>query len=149
MKKNIIIFAFVLLAGVYANAQAYNIDDSKIALDGYSPVSYVDLQLAQKGNKAFSSEYQGVKYFFTSPDQKKLFDKSPEKYLPQYGGWCATGVAVGAKFRTDPNKFLVKNGKLYLFLNSVEVDAQQLWNEGGHEAMTQKANQNWPQLKNK
>lgn len=124
----------------------YNIDDSNIAMDGYSPVSYLDLGLAQKGNKSIMSEYKGVKYYFTSAEQKATFDKNPDKYLPQYGGWCATGIAVGAKFRIDPNKFLVDNGKYYLFLNSVEVDALELWNKNGSKEMTKKADENWPKL---
>lgn len=133
--------------GVYA--QAFNTDDSKIALNGYSPVSYLDLQLAQRGSKDYSTEYDGVKYFFTSTEQKKTFEANPKKYLPQYGGWCATGIAIGAKFRTDPNKFLVKDGKYYVFLNSIEVDALQVWNEKGHDAMVKNANENWKKLKSK
>ena len=141
--------AFVMVNSAWAQSKTeYNIDDSKIALQGYSPVSYLDLNLAQRGVKDISSEFQGVKYFFVDKDQKKKFDANPGKYLPQYGGFCATGIAVGAKFRTDPNKFLVKDGKLYLFLNSIEVDAKQLW-MADVKGMTTKANNNWPQLKGK
>ena len=139
----------IVLCALSAGAQAYNTDDSKIALSGYSPVSYLDLQLAQRGSKEFVSEVNGIKYFFTSVEQKSTFDENPEKYQPQYGGWCATGVAVGAKFRVDPNKFVVKDGKYYLFLNSVEVDALQLWNEKGHKNMVKNANENWKTLKSK
>ncbi|MEQ9230967.1 MAG: YHS domain-containing (seleno)protein [Cyclobacteriaceae bacterium] len=140
----------VLSLAIHAQDKKYhNIDDSNIALDGYSPVSYLDLRLAQKGSKNFMSEYKSVKYYFTSQEQKALFDKTPEKYLPQYGGWCATGIAVGAKFRTDPNKFLVENGKYYLYLNSIEVDALELWNKSGSKEMTMKANENWKTLKSK
>ena len=143
--------ALMLLASmsVFAQSKAeYNIDDSKIALQGYSPVSYLDLNLAQRGDKNIMSEHKGVKYFFTDKDQKKKFDANPTKYLPQFGGYCATGIAVGAKFRTDPNKFLVENGKLYLFLNSIEVDAKQLW-MADKKGMSKKANANWPSLKRK
>lgn len=139
----------LLLGTIGAYAQAINTDDSKIALNGYSPVSYLDLQLAQRGSKEYVTEHDGVKYFFTSPEQKKRFDANPGKYLPQYGGWCATGIAVGAKFRTDPNKFLVKGDKYYVFLNSIEVDALQVWNEKGHNAMVKSANENWEKLKSR
>lgn len=125
---------------------SYNTDDSKIALQGYSPVSYLDLGLAQKGLKAHKSTYEGVAYYFTSVEQKKLFDANPKKYLPQYGGYCAFGIAVGAKFRVDPNKFIVKDGKYYLFLYDLEVDAQQLWLAGNHKELVQKANANWTKL---
>ncbi len=144
--KKLVILAMILSASLVVSAQEYNTDATKIALNGYSPVSYVDLNLAQRGLKEFKSEYNGMKYYFTSAEQKATFDKSPVKYLPQYGGWCATGIAVGAKFRTDPNKFLVDNGKLYVFLNDLEVDAKQLW-VADQKEMKKKAEKNWPDLK--
>lgn len=129
--------------------KAYNIDNSHIALQGYSPVSYVDLGLAQKGVKDFKSEYDKVIYYFTSIDQKEKFDQNPTKYLPQYGGYCAFGVYAGAKFRPNPNKFIVKDGKYFLFLYNLELDAQQLWlSENNHTKLVKKANDNWGQLKN-
>lgn len=128
-----------------AQSTDFNTDDTRIALDGYSPVSYLDLNLAQRGSKAFKSTYDGVHYYFTSADQKAKFDADPKRYVPQYGGYCATGIAVKGKFRTDPNKFLVRNGKLYLFLNNLEVDALQLWLENEAE-MTKKADANWPNM---
>ncbi|MEQ9402149.1 MAG: YHS domain-containing (seleno)protein [Cyclobacteriaceae bacterium] len=146
--KKLIVYTLILSVAFITNAQEHNTDATKIALDGYSPVSYVDLNLAQRGLKAYKSEYRGMNYYFTSSDQKNTFDKNPDKYLPQYGGWCATGIAVGAKFRTDPNKFLVENGKLYLFLNDLEVDAKQLW-IADSKGMKKKAEINWPGLKSK
>ncbi len=143
--------AVIFMASVNVFAQSkteYNIDDSKIALQGYSPVSYVDLNLAQRGDKDHMAEYKGVKYFFVDVDQKQKFQANPGGYLPEFGGYCATGIAVGAKFRVDPNKFLVKNGKLYLFLNSIEVDAKQLW-MADQKGMQKKAEGNWPKLKEK
>ncbi len=124
----------------------HNTDDSKIALQGYSPVSYLDLSIAQKGVKEYKASYEGLNYYFTSKDQKKKFEENPTKYLPQYGGYCAFGVSVGAKFRTDPNKFVVKDGKYFLFLYDLEVDAQQLWLNGNHEKLVTKADDNWVKL---
>lgn len=131
------------------NKMAYNIDDSTIALQGYSPVSYLDIGIAQKGLKEYKSTYNGVAYYFTSKEQKKTFEANPSKYLPQYGGYCAFGVSVGAKFRVDPNKFVVKNGKYYLFLYNLEVDAQQLWLNGNHNELVKKSNTNWTSLSKK
>lgn len=140
-----------MLTGTIAfaqNKQANNIDNSNIALQGYSPVSYLDLGLAQRGTKEYKSEYQKVVYYFTSAEQKATFDKNPSKYLPQYGGYCAFGVYAGAKFRVDPNKFIVKDGKYFLYLNNVELDAKQLWlKENNHKELVKKANENWRKLK--
>ena len=138
---------FITATGISQTAKSgYNTDDSKIALQGYSPVSYLDLGIAQKGLKEYKSTHDGLAYYFTSADQKKAFDKNPAKYMPQYGGYCAFGVSVGAKFRVDPNKFVVKEGKYYLFLYDVEVDAQQLWLAGNHKELVSKANSNWVKL---
>jgi YHS domain-containing protein len=126
-----------------------NIDDSKIALQGYSPVSYLDLGIAQKGLKTYKITYEGLNYYFTDEEQMKKFNANPNKYLPQYGGYCAFGVSVGAKFRVNPHKFIVKNGKYFLFLYDLEVDAQQLWLQGEHDELVTKANKNWEQLKSK
>lgn len=127
---------------------ANNIDNSNIALNGYSPVSYLDLGLAQRGDKKFKSEIEKVVYYFTSEEQKKNFDENPSKYKPQYGGYCAFGTYAGAKFRVDPNKFLVENGKYYLFLNNLELDAQQLWMmENNHAKLQEIADKNWNSLK--
>jgi YHS domain-containing protein len=138
----------VITSAVYAqNFKAnHNTDDSKIALSGYSPVSYLDLGIAQKGVKEYKASFDGLAYYFTTKDQKNKFEANPQKYLPQYGGYCAFGVSVGAKFRADPNKFVVKDGKYFLFLYDLEVDAQQLWLAGNHEKLVEKADGNWTKL---
>lgn len=152
MKSLSIIVATLLLStiGFAQNIETtHNTDDSKIALQGYSPVSYLDLGIAQKGLKEFKVTYDGLAYYLTSEDQKKSFEANPKKYLAQYGGYCAFGVSVGAKFRVDPNKFVVKDGKYFLFLYDLEVDAQQLWLAGNHKELVQKADANWPKLSKK
>lgn len=147
---SILIIAVVTANLTFAqDKKANNIDNSNIALLGYSPVSYLDLGIAQRGIKEFKTEHNKVVYYFTNADQKKKFDKNPSKYLPQYGGYCAFGVYAGAKFRPDPNKFIVKDGKYFLFLYNLELDAQQLWlAENNHNKLVSKANTNWSKLKN-
>lgn len=143
----ILIFSVAMAANTFAqDNMANNIDNSNIALQGFSPVSYADLGLAQRGKKEFKSEYKGVVYYFTSQDQKSSFDSNPSKYLPQYGGFCAFGMYAGAKFRVDPNKFISKNGKYYLFLNNVELDAKQLWLNENESTLIATANTNWKKL---
>lgn len=146
--KSLVIATMLLFTtlGFSQNKASQNIDDSKIALQGYSPVSYLDLNIAQKGLKEHKATYDGLTYYFTSEEQKKSFEANPKKYLPEYGGYCAFGVSVGAKFRVDPNKFVVKDGKYYLFLYNLEVDAQQLWLAGNHKELVSKANSNWNKL---
>ena len=148
-KLTLIACLFLTSLSTYGqDKKANNIDNSNIALQGYSPVSYLDLNLAQRGSKNYKSTYEGVTYYFTSEVQKNTFDGNPKKYLPQYGGYCAFGTYAGAKFRVDPNKFLVISNKYYLFLNNVELDAKQLWlKEKNDEKLISKANNNWKKLR--
>lgn len=149
IKSSIVILSLLVSTIAFAqDNKANNIDNSNIALQGYSPVSYLDLGIAQKGVKEYKSEYKKVIYYFTSAEQKSTFDRNPEKYLPQYGGFCAFGTYAGAKFRPDPNKFIVKNGKYFLYLYNLELDAQQLWlAENNHKKLVATANKNWKKLK--
>ncbi|MEO9511147.1 MAG: YHS domain-containing (seleno)protein [Flavobacteriaceae bacterium] len=148
LKLSIVMVALTFATNLSAqDKMANNIDNSNIALAGYSPVSYLDLGLAQRGNKAHKSEYKKVVYYFTSGEQKATFDKNPSKYLPQYGGFCAFGTYAGAKFRVAPTKFIVKDGKYYLYLNNVELDAKQLWlAENNHAKLKSVADANWKKL---
>ena len=147
VKSILVVSAILVSTFTFAqDKKAYKIDDSKIAVQGYSPVSYLDLGIAQVGLKEYKASYNGLNYYFTSQDQKKTFEANPTKYLPQYGGFCAFGVSVGAKFRVDPNKFLVKDGKYFLFLYDLEVDAQQLWLAGKHKDLLSTADTNWNKL---
>ncbi|MEQ6124045.1 YHS domain-containing (seleno)protein [Pseudotenacibaculum sp. MALMAid0570] len=144
-----IIFILTSALGFSQNKKENNIDDSNIALQGYSAVSYLDMGLAQRGTKQFKTIHNKIAYYFTSAEQKEKFDKNPTKYLPQYGGFCAFGVYVGAKFRVDPNKFVISNGKYYLFLNDLEVDAKQLWISEKEPKLIKTANKNWKSLRSK
>lgn len=146
----LIVGAIALLISMSISGQdkmANNIDNSNIALLGYSSVSYLDLGIAQKGLKEYKSEHEKVIYYFTSKEQKAKFDKNPSKYKPQYGGFCAFGTYAGAKFRSDPNKFIVKDGKYFLFLYDLNLDAQQLWlAENNHANLKSVADKNWIKL---
>ncbi len=148
LKASLLLVAVLFASTLFAqDKMANNIDNSNIHLQGYSPVSYLDLGIAQKGIKAHKSEYEKVIYYFTSAEQKATFDKNPAKYKPQYGGFCAFGTYAGAKFRPDPNKFIVKDGKYFLFLYDLNLDAQQLWlAEKNHNKLVSVANKNWSKL---
>jgi len=147
-KTSLLLLAFLFTITISAqDRMANNVDNSTIHLQGYSPVSYLDLGIAQKGLKEFKSVHEKIVYYFTSAEQKSTFDKKPNKYKPQYGGFCAFGIYAGAKFRPDPNKFIVKDGKYFLFLYDLNLDAQQLWlNEKNHNNLVTGADKNWKKL---
>jgi YHS domain-containing protein len=94
---------------------AVNVDSKGVILKGYDVVAYFKQGTPLKGDPAIESTYQGVTYLFASSANKADFDKDPAKYVPQYGGFCAYGVANGAIFPIEsPTAFTVYKGKLYI-----------------------------------
>ncbi len=164
MKKLTLLFALVLTvtslsisnavftgekktSEVRSAIENYNLDDTRIGLRGYSPVSYFEKGMAERGNKQFKAEFGGINYYFTSAAQRQKFLRTPEKFEPAFGGWCAFGMSVEGRFRIDPEKFKIVNGRLYVFLNNIEVDARALWEkDGDDEKLTRKAAAFWQQV---
>lgn len=133
-------------AGTEAAAiQHYNLSSDKVALSGYDPVTYFTLSKALKGRKEISTSHHGVTYQFTSEETRKLFSDNPDKYLPTYGGWCATAMAKGEKVEVDPTNFKVTNGRLFLFFKAFYANAIKDWNKD-EPKLTIKADSNWKKL---
>ena len=88
---------------------------SNQAIDGYDVVAYFTQKAPLKGNESYSYEWKGANWSFASEENKKLFVENPEKYVPQYGGYCAFAVSKGFTASTDPTTFEIIEGKLYLF----------------------------------
>lgn len=92
----------------------FNGDQNGVILKGYDPVAYFKQKKAVKGDPKYSSSYGGATYYFASADDKGAFDKTPAKYVPQYGGYCAYSMTKRKLSDIDPNVFFVYNGKLYV-----------------------------------
>lgn len=118
----------------------------RVAVDGYDIVAYFTENKAVKGTPALASSYRGVKYQFSSENNRAAFAKNPEKYLPTYGGWCASAMgAKGTKVEIDPANFKVSGGRLFLFYKDFFSDALKDWNK--HEKEWEPAaDQNWKKL---
>ena len=84
------------------------------AINGYDSVAYFTQNAPVKGLDAHTFEYKGAKWKFSSAANLELFKANPEKYAPQYGGYCAYGVANDSLVKVDPSQFTVLDGKLYL-----------------------------------
>lgn len=115
---------------------------SNAALNGYDPVAFFTESKPVNGSPFISAEYKGVTYYFANEEHKKLFTAVPEEYAPQYGGYCAYGVALGKLFPVDISTWQVVDGKLYLNLNP---EILKKFNEdlGGNVS---KAEKHWPDL---
>jgi YHS domain-containing protein len=110
---------------------------------GYDVVSYFNNE-AVEGDSKFSVTLDGVKYKFTSQDHLDLFKTNPEKYIPQYGGYCAYAMGEsGKKVGIDPKTFEIRDGKLYLFYNAWGTNTLELWLENDVKGLQKKADQNW------
>lgn len=118
------------------------VDDKGIAIHGYDPVSFF-AGAGKPGVEQFSSKYHGATYLFADAADKAKFDAKPEAYVPQFGGYCAYGTAVGKKFRTEPDTGTVVGGKLYF---NKDKSIQATWNKDIPGYIT-KANNNWPAVK--
>lgn len=88
------------------------------ALKGYCPASYLLAGKAVKGDPAHQAVYMGEVYYLANAEAKKAFDADPLRYLPQFGGLCATvlGGTYGRRVPGDPEIFEVVDGKVYLFV---------------------------------
>jgi YHS domain-containing protein len=97
---------------------------SDTAILGYDTVAYFTDGKPAKGQDAFAFDWMGAKWKFASQAHLDLFKASPEKYAPQYGGYCAYGVSQDNLVNIEPDKFKVLDGKLYL---NYDADVQAKW----------------------
>ncbi|NOT94079.1 YHS domain-containing (seleno)protein [Ferruginibacter sp.] len=95
-----------------------------IAIKGYDPVAYFLQHTAVEGSHGFTADWSGSKWKFISQANLDSFKISPEKYAPQFGGYCAYGCSEGHKSPTDPNAWTVTGNKLYLNYN---LKVKELW----------------------
>lgn len=104
-----------LMLALSSLAQNSKISTSNgLAIKGYDPVAYFLQQKAIEGADAFSFDWNGAKWKFISQANVDSFKLAPEKYAPQYGGYCAYGCSEGHKSPTDPNAWTIIDNKLYL-----------------------------------
>ncbi len=124
---------------------AINIDAENIAVQGYDVVSYFAKSTPEKGKDMFTAKHNGATYHFAKEIHRDAFVGNPDKYAPQYGGFCAMGAALNKKFDADPTAWKIIDNKLYLNLNA---DVQSKWTPSA-QANIDKANMLWSDIKDK
>ena len=97
--------------------------DRHLMLFGYDVVSYFTEGHERAGNPAIKSEYKGVTFRFSKAENKALFDAAPEKYIPQFGGYCTNGIVYGIPWGGDADTWEMIGGKLYIFGGKGSHDA--------------------------
>lgn len=124
MKKIILSVAIVLFA-VYSHAQKSDVFINKgYAANGYDVVAYFNQGKPVEGKKTFLYQWYNAYWLFSTKQNLDSFSHNPERYAPQFGGYCAYGVSEGHKATTQPDAWTIVNNKLYLNYNK---DVRDLW----------------------
>ncbi len=113
-----------------------------VALRGYDAVAYFTAGKPQKGQAQYSYEYKSSTFHFASEANRRAFMEAPDKYAPQFGGYCAYGTAQGYKVSTQPDAFAIVKDKLYLNYNKKVQEIWRLDVPGNVE----RAEKNWPEV---
>ena len=139
------IFVFLFVAH---SSTAFALDEintpwfSNVAIEGYDPVAYFLESKPVEGSKSYQSKWSGASWHFKSAENKALFEADPEKYAPQYGGYCAWAASQNTVAGIEPEQWTIVDGKLYLNYNE-EVKGQWLVDTTKHILDGDK---NWPGL---
>jgi hypothetical protein len=131
----------LLTTSVYTQQTKYCSKEG-IAIKGYDPVAYFLQQQAVEGSDSFSTEWSASKWKFISQANLDSFKQAPQKYAPQYGGFCAYGLSENHKSPTDPKAWTIVDNKLYLNYNP---KVKEMWLKDT-AAKIKAANTYWPAL---
>lgn len=140
MTAAVVMLAVSAVAG--SPVESVNKDHHGIALKGYDPVAYFEQSKPVKGSPRFSHSWMGATWNFVSDADLRKFQAAPEKYAPQFGGYCAWAVSNNYTADADPNAWRIVDGKLYVNYNK---DVQKKW-EGSIRQRIEAAQKNWPGL---
>jgi YHS domain-containing protein len=114
-----------------------------VAIEGTDPVAYFAEGRPIEGSSAFEHEWMGAVWRFVSAENRDAFAADPEKYAPQYGGYCAWAVSQGYTAKIDPEAWKIVDGRLYL---NYSKDVQAQWSQDIPGNIS-KGDANWPKLR--
>jgi YHS domain-containing protein len=138
--KTVSFFILLFFGNLKAQEIIYHSGFDDNAIRGYDIVSYFNDKKAVKGNKKFNTIYKETKWIFSSKANLDLFNEDPEKYLPQYGGFCT--YAIGERnelLGSNPKFFSFVDNKLYLHCDE---NTKRIW-ETDSDTYIMKAEKNW------
>jgi YHS domain-containing protein len=146
MTRLFVFMTFFLSSITYAQDAIYTGFFSNKALNGYDTVAYFTDNQPVEGNAKFVTEYKNADWYFVSQQHLDMFLTEPEKYAPQYGGYCAWAISAQNDFASsDPTQWAIVDGKLYL---NYDRDVKEKWDRDP-ALHIQQADANWPALINK
>lgn len=118
MIKTLALATGMLVSSLSFANSSVEVDGNGVILAGHDAVAYFTENKAVEGYAGISAVHNGAIYRFSSEANRNAFKASPDKYAPQYGGFCAYGASVGKKFDVDGKAFEVVDGKLYVQKNA-------------------------------
>jgi YHS domain-containing protein len=139
----LISLSFILLLAGFGGSAAGKAPESDVAIKGYDTVAYFKDGKALKGSESFTFPWHGMTWYFLSKENRDLFAGSPEKYAPQYDGWCAWAMTESRLAITDPEVWKIVDGKLYL---NCSREAYEKWSRD-IPGNIKKADSIWPTLR--
>lgn len=143
LTSKLTVLMLVLMWGtVQAAKPVYTGHFSNTAAGGYDVVSYFNAESPLKGKKQYTVTYQGANWHFINEANKSSFAQSPEKFAPQYGGYCAYAIAFNDTAKGNPEYWDLHEGKLYFSLNR---KYQNLW-MGNKDEYIFTADGFWPEM---
>ena len=123
-----------------------NLSKNNVAVSGFDVVSY-HKNKAIEGNVNHKVNHKGAVYLFDNEAHKSTFEANPEKFIPQYGGWCAYAMGKnGKKIVINHEAFTIEDGKLYLFYKTLFTDTLEKWMDNT-AILKPKADLNWKKIK--
>lgn len=144
--KTTLFFLLISITTLHAQSVDYNLKKGYVA-EGYDVVAYFNNK-AIEGDTKYTTTHDSVKYKFSSQQNLDTFLKTPEKFIPQYGGYCAYAIALKSKkVSIDPETFEIRDGKLYLFYNSWGTNTLELWKKENVKGLQKKGDLNWEAIK--
>jgi YHS domain-containing protein len=143
IRRAILLMLIALPVAAASSTGTVNQQDGP-AVGGYDVVAYFTDARAVPGRGDLTAEHDGAIYRFSSQANRSAFIESPTRYLPQFGGYCAFGLARGYKAVIDPQAFTIVDGKLYL---NYSQTIQSKW-RGQQATDISLANTNWPKVIN-
>ena len=144
IKSAVAVSAMTLSSLNFAADIDMSADANDVAIGGYDTVSYFTDGTPTHGSGQYTATYKNTIYQFSSAENRNTFRANPSHYAPQYGGFCAMGVALEKKLVVDPTAWRIVDNKLYLNLNKA---VQKKW-LSDVPAHLETAEDNWPDIKN-
>lgn len=127
------------------NFKQINTTAENVAIKGFDTVAYFTEQIPVQGDARFSFIWNGAKWYFSSAENMEKFKAAPERYAPQFGGYCSFAVSKGYTADGDPQAWKIVDDKLYLNYNK---EVQKMW-EAEQEKRINDGEKNWQEFKKK